>query len=190
MTCHCNKQGHTHQCVSVLCLDAQLCLTLCSPMDCSPPGSSVHGDSPGKNTGVGCCDLLQGIFPTQGSKPGLPHCRRVLYQLSHQGSQHVSQASKNDRMWAMVNRNPQLGVGNRQVLTCEGMQNLPISSGHISTPRAESWQHGSGWWAAGADVYMHVMSLLPSVRTHTCGKRASGQGLRYAGRESTRPQGV
>ena len=36
-------------------------------MDCSPPGSSVHGDSPGKNTGVGCCALLQGIFPTQGS---------------------------------------------------------------------------------------------------------------------------
>ena len=36
-------------------------------MDCSPPGSSVHGDSPGKNTGVGCHVLLQGIFPTQGA---------------------------------------------------------------------------------------------------------------------------
>ena len=42
------------------------CLTLCNPMDCSPPGSSVHGDSPGKKTGVGCHALLQGIFPTQG----------------------------------------------------------------------------------------------------------------------------
>ena len=41
-------------------------------MDCSMPGSSVHGDSPGKNTGVGCHFLLQGIFPTQGSNPGLP----------------------------------------------------------------------------------------------------------------------
>ena len=51
---------------AVLCLFAQLCLTLCNPMDCSPPGSSVHGDSPGKNTGVGCHALLQGIFPTQG----------------------------------------------------------------------------------------------------------------------------
>jgi len=40
-------------------------------MDCSPPGSSVHGDSPGKNTGVGCHALLQGIFPTQGLNPGL-----------------------------------------------------------------------------------------------------------------------
>ena len=46
-----------------LCLVTQLCLTLWHPMDCSPPGSSVHGDSPGKNTGVGCHALLQGIFP-------------------------------------------------------------------------------------------------------------------------------
>ena len=51
----------------VLCLVTQSCLTLCEPMDCSLPGSSVHGDSPGKNTGMGCHVLLQGIFPTQGS---------------------------------------------------------------------------------------------------------------------------
>ena len=50
------------------------------------PGFSVHGDSPGKNTGVGCHFLLQGIFPTQGSHPGLLHCRQILYPLSHQGS--------------------------------------------------------------------------------------------------------
>ena len=43
-------------------------------MDCSPPGSSVLGDSLGKNTGVGCRALLQGIFPTQGLNPGLLHC--------------------------------------------------------------------------------------------------------------------
>ena len=42
-------------------------------MDCSPPGSSVHGDSPGKYTGVGCHFLLQGIFLTQGSNPPLLH---------------------------------------------------------------------------------------------------------------------
>ena len=53
---------------------------------CSPPGSSVHGDFPGKNTGVGCYALLQGIFPAQGSNPGLLHCRWILYQLNHQGS--------------------------------------------------------------------------------------------------------
>ena len=70
---------------AVLCLVAQLCLTLCNLVDCSPPGSSVHGESPGKNTGVGCHALLQGIFPTQGLKPGLLQCRWILYQLSHQG---------------------------------------------------------------------------------------------------------
>ena len=62
----------------VLCLVAQLCLMLCDPRDCSPPGSSVRWDFPGKNTGVGCHALLQGIFPTQGSNPGLPHCRWIL----------------------------------------------------------------------------------------------------------------
>ena len=46
-----------------MCLVAQLCLTLYDTMDSSPPGSSVHGDSPGKNAGVGRHALLQGIFP-------------------------------------------------------------------------------------------------------------------------------
>ena len=68
------------------CLVAKLCPTLYNSIDCSLPGSSVHGDSPGKNTGVGCHALLQGIFPTQGSNPGLLDCRQILYHLSHQGS--------------------------------------------------------------------------------------------------------
>ena len=53
----------------------------CDPKDCSPPGCPVRGDSPGKNTGVGCHALLQGIFPTQGSNSGLSHCRQILYHL-------------------------------------------------------------------------------------------------------------
>ena len=71
---------------AVLCLVAQSRLILCDPVDCGPPGSSVHGDSPGWNTRMGCHVLLQGIFPTQESNPGLPHCRRILYHLRHQGS--------------------------------------------------------------------------------------------------------
>ena len=67
----------------VLCLVAQSCRTLCNPKDCSPPGSSVHGDSPGKNTGVGCHALFQGIFLTQESNWGLLHCSWILYQLSY-----------------------------------------------------------------------------------------------------------
>ena len=49
----------------------QSCLTPCDPMNCSPPGSSVHGDSPGKNTGVGHHALLWEIFPTHGLNPCL-----------------------------------------------------------------------------------------------------------------------
>ena len=70
----------------------QSCPTLCDPMDCSLPGSSVHGrllcpwNFPGNSTGVDCHFLRQRIFPTQGSNPGLPHCRQTLYRLSHQGS--------------------------------------------------------------------------------------------------------
>ena len=73
----------------MLFLIAQYCATFCDPMDYSPPGSSIRGDSPGKNTGVGCLTLLQGIFPIQGSNQGLPHCRRILYCLSHQGSPRI-----------------------------------------------------------------------------------------------------
>ena len=64
----------------------QSCPTLCGPMGCSPPGSSVLEDSPGKNTGVSCHALLQGIFPSQGSNLRLPHCRWILYRLNHQGN--------------------------------------------------------------------------------------------------------
>ena len=62
-------------------LVAQLYPTLWDPRFLSP------WDSPGKNTGVRSHSLLQGIFPTQGSNPGLPLCRWILYPLNHQGSQ-------------------------------------------------------------------------------------------------------
>ena len=74
----------------MLCLVAQPCPTLCNLMNYSLPGSSVHGNSPGKSTGVGSHSLLQGIFPTQGSNPGLPHCRQILYQLSYKGNPFYS----------------------------------------------------------------------------------------------------
>ena len=123
------------QYIAIISLSAPCCaklllsrLTLCDPMVGSLPGSSVHGIFPGKNTGVGCRALLQGIFPkwvkwkslsrvwlfaitwtspwnspgqntgmgrlyllqgicqTQELNPSLPHCRQILYQLSHKGS--------------------------------------------------------------------------------------------------------
>jgi len=69
-------------------LVAKLCLTLAISWT-SLPGSSVHGDSRGKNTGVGCHFLLQGIFLTQELNPGLLHCRQILYWLSYKGSPQV-----------------------------------------------------------------------------------------------------
>ena len=58
-------------------LVAQLCSTFCDPIDCSPPGSSVHGISQARILG-----FLQGIFMTQGSNPGLLNCRQIPYPLS------------------------------------------------------------------------------------------------------------
>ena len=60
----------------------------------TPPGKRPHGlyspwNSPCQATGVGSLCFLQGIFPTQESNWGLPHCRRILYQLSHKGSPRI-----------------------------------------------------------------------------------------------------
>ena len=57
-------------------------------------------NSPGQNTGVGILSLLQGIFPTQGSNPGLPHCRQILCQLSHKWSEMKSLS----RVWLFATR--------------------------------------------------------------------------------------
>ena len=54
-----------------------------------PHGPYNQWNSPGQNTGVGSLSLLQGIFPTQESNPGSPHCRQILYQLSHKGSPRI-----------------------------------------------------------------------------------------------------
>ena len=81
-----------------------VCPTLCSPIDCCPSGSSLHGDSPGKNPGVGCHALLQGIFLTQGLNP------QILSHLNHQGSPRIlewvnypfSRGSSQPRNWIGV----------------------------------------------------------------------------------------
>ena len=67
-------------CTKVKVKVAQLCLTL------RPHGLYSSQNSPGQNTGVGGLSTLQGIFTTRGLNPGLLHCRRILYQLSHKES--------------------------------------------------------------------------------------------------------
>ena len=64
-------------------LSRSSCVTLCSPMDSTCQDS--HGDSPDQNSRGGCHALFQGVFPSQGSNPGLPPCKWILYQLSRQG---------------------------------------------------------------------------------------------------------
>ena len=70
------------QSLSRVWLFVTLCLTIACQLLCP-------WDPLGKNTWVGCHVLLQGIFPTQGLNPGLPHCRQILYGLSHQGSRRI-----------------------------------------------------------------------------------------------------
>ena len=75
-----------------------------------PHGLYSPWNSPGQDTGVGSLFLLKGIFPTQGLNPGLPHCRMILYQLSHKGSPRTmewvaypfSSGSSGSRNWSRV----------------------------------------------------------------------------------------
>ena len=73
-------------CVCVRERVAQLCPTLCDPMDCSPPGSSVHGVLQERILEWVAIPFSSRVFPTQGLNLGLLHCRQILYHLSHQGS--------------------------------------------------------------------------------------------------------
>ena len=80
--------------------------------------------SPGKNTGVGCRSLLQGIFPTQGMNPHLPHCRQILYHLSHQGSPKHPKVQTKEKL-----REYSLSLPAAPI----------VPSGHIN-------QSGKNWW--------------------------------------------
>ena len=116
----------------------QSCPTLCDPID-SP------GNSPGQNTEVGSCSLLQGIFPTQGLNRGLLRCRRILYQLSHQRSKkgHNSQPAKTrKRILSILHsaRNENLLHGEK----CAAMNCAPLRSAllvletKLESPRAQT----------------------------------------------------
>ena len=113
----------------VLDLVAQWCMTLCDSMDCSPPDTSVHGDSPGKNIGVGCHVLLQGILPTQGSNPGLPHCRQNLYCLSHREAQHQAILHAQSQQINLLKGN---GLNAAQILCLSTLQALYLHAPLLS----------------------------------------------------------
>ena len=112
-----------HQCLqaSVCVLVAQSCLTLW-PHGLQPTRLFCPWDSPGKNTGVGCHFLLQGIFPTQELNPRLLHCGWILSCLSHQGSPPRQCASQD---WC---RGRELGAGG-----------LPMSAAHTTSQPRQRW---------------------------------------------------
>ena len=84
----------------MLCLATQSCLILCDPMNCGWPGSSAHGNSPGKNTGVGCHDLLQGNLPDPGFEPGSPALQGDSLLLSTGEAAIAQITQKNQEAWA------------------------------------------------------------------------------------------
>ena len=99
----------------------QSCPSLCHPMDC--PWNSL-----GQNTGVGNLSLLQGIFPTQGSNPGLLHCRWILYELSHKGKpKNTGVVSLSLLQWIFPTQELNLGLLHcRQILYQLSSQGSPI----------------------------------------------------------------
>ena len=94
-----SKQGHIQRLwvdmtLKVKVLVAQSCPTLCDRMAC--PWNSL-----GKNTGVDCHSLLQGIFPTQGMNQGSLHCRQIsFYHLSCQGSMTLRHVTRTDSLFS------------------------------------------------------------------------------------------
>ena len=144
--------------LAVLCLADQSCPTLWDPMDCSPPGSSVNGNSPGKNTvvgchallqgtGRGCYFLLQGIFPTQGSNLHLLcllHWQADSLPLCHLGS---------PKRWPTANS-----------FLARYFHNLAESRGPHKNTRWAIWP-ARAWW-----LKSWASSLFLQKRTELCNK--------------------
>ena len=100
-------------------------LAVCTPPAPEPsaerPGSYKSMNSLGKNTDAGSLSLLQGIFPTQGPNPGLPHCRWILYQLSHKGSPRILECTT-ERLHFHFSLSC-IGEGNGNPLQCSCLKN-------------------------------------------------------------------
>ena len=123
-----------------MCLVTQSCPTL-QPHVLGTTRLLCPWDSPGKNTGVGCHALLQGIFLPQGSNQGLLHCRQILNQLSYQGSPHIVYRIDFWQVWLIYyvgytgsipgsGRSPGEGNGNPLQYSC-----------------LENSMDGGAWWA-------------------------------------------
>ena len=118
-----------------------------------PHGLYSPWNSPGQNTGVCSLSLLQGIFPTQGLKPGFPHCRQILYQLSHKGSPRILE-------WVAY----PLSKGSSQPRNRTGVS--CIAGGFFTN-----------WAMQEAQRYMYNMSLIALKHTHEIYKNKVVKGI-------------
>ena len=126
-----------------MCLVTQLCLTLCNLMDCSPSGSSVHGGSPGKNTGMGCHFLLQGSCQPRDWTQ-VSHCRTlftftaIISSLTIGGNEPrkmkwlISRINVTETLWCSPETITILLIGYACVLSCFSCVQLFVTSWTIA----------------------------------------------------------
>ena len=145
-----------------MCLVIQSYLTLWDPVGCSPPGSSVHGDSPGKNTGVGCHDFLQGIFPTQELNQGLLYCRQILYQLSYQRTPDASRCGSNIGGPNAYSSAQALHLQWLSEIKTEGLTSVPVYS-----PLPQKAVHKIPWDLILSST-IDYLSLVCQLKTDRC----------------------
>ena len=141
--------------VACLCAKSlQLCPTLSNPMDCSLPVSSIHRYSPGKNTGVGCHALLQGIFLTQGSNLCLLwhlHCRWILYGWATGEASVTRLMICKWRTWSLIS----LAIGHRMDWSkCKGLdQHLQL---WLKANTVDPWLGNSDFQSS---LYQYVSAI-------------------------------
>ena len=123
-------------------------------------------NSPGQNTGVGSLSLLQGIFPTQGSNPGLLHYRQILYQLSHKGSPSFGILNFENKPWLLWHATPVLLPGK--------------SHGWGSLVGCSPW----GCWESDTTERLHFHFSL------SCIGEGNGNPLQYSCLENPRDSGT
>ena len=134
-------------------------------------------NSPGQNTGVGSLSLLQGIFPTQGSNPGFPRCRQILYQLSHKGSPGIQGKPKNTGVgslsllqWIFLTQELNWGLLRcRQILYQQSKLESPIDHIVLETSRSGRLRNAAcrGQPPANAEQSGVQVKKLPRETTHS-----------------------
>ena len=123
-----------------------------------PHGLYGSWNSPGQNTGVGSCSLLQGIFPTQGLNPGFPHCRQILYQLATREALVEWNTSCHISGQEMSQSSVILGLPNVNEGSPKGMQCL--LSRRFDAPYGDCWGAGGGVGNARSNHPLHLPFLM------------------------------